>query len=130
MLRPKSAGCDDERRAVGCRKQLLKSEPYTELRSERDADRRARAKEIAERSRRNQELLAARHRHRRSARRIQAHRRHVVGIIDGKNRNVGHEVRARIIAVEKVEKLEERYGRPALMEVNGTADAQISLNVW
>src|SRR5260370_6973907 len=37
---------------------------------------------------------------------------------------------AGIVAVEKVEELDEERQRPALVELDGTAHAQVGLNVW
>src|SRR5277367_2478827 len=97
-------------------KNLSKRQTNADLRGERDADGGAGTEEIAEGACGNQKLFAARHRDRLRATRIQTNRSDVRRIVHRENRDVRHVIRAWIIAVEEIEKLDERSGGPAFMK--------------
>jgi hypothetical protein len=48
---------------------------------------------------------------------------------DWKRGHIGDVVRARIVAIEEIEKFDEGDQRPAIMEIERAGDAQINLNV-
>src|SRR4029077_5433316 len=67
----------------------------------------------------------------RAGRRVGADGSRIGEIIDrvGEGGDVGHIVGARIVTVEKIEEFGEGDDRPAIMKVDGPADAQIGLYV-
>ncbi len=113
--------------------QVLESEAHTDLSGKGNADGRAGAKEIAKPTGGNRQLAQPHDRRRGSARRIRANIRNVAGgrlcRRNRQRRNVGHKVRARIVAIEEIEEFDERRNVPVLVKSERTAHAQVSLNV-
>src|ERR1700682_4979471 len=114
------------RREGGCsaEKYTLKGEFDAELGGEGDADGGAGAEEIAEGAGGNEQLLATSDRH--GAHWIRAKRGNVREIVhgNGQSTDITDVVVARIAAIEEVEEFDEGRERPALVELDGAADAQ------
>src|SRR6516164_7942097 len=108
------------------------SEPHAdaELGRKGNADRRAGPEEVAERAGWYLQLVQARDRHGLRATRVEAERRRVGQAVHRRwqRGDVGHVVRAWIVAIEHVEELNEGRERPAV-KVDGPADPEIDLNV-
>src|SRR5277367_5781991 len=103
-------------------KNLSKRQTNADLRGERDADGGAGTEEIAEGACGNQKLFATRHGLCLRARWIETDGGDIRRIVHRENRDVRHVIRAWIIAVEEIEKLDERGGRPAFMKSYRPAD--------
>src|SRR3984893_11671360 len=112
--------------------QTLKGKAAADLGGERAAHRRAGTAEIAEGARGEAQLFGVGGgREDRARGRIRADAGDVGGVIHrhGESPDVGDVVRARIIAIENVEKFDEGSRYEAFVERERTADAEIPLNV-
>src|SRR6266446_5775146 len=112
------------------RKRGLKRELDAGLGGEGDADGGAGAKEVSQRPGRDKQLLATRNRHRAAC--VRAKRSDVREIVHRywQSADIADIVIARIVAIEEVEEFHEGRERPALVELDGAADAQLGLQVW
>src|SRR5438132_5555833 len=110
-------------------KTALKGEFDANLCGERDADSSAGAEEVSQGPGRDKQLLAARDRH--GAVSVRAKCGDVREIVygNGQRADVAHVVVPGIVAIKKVEEFDEGRKRPALLELDGAAHAQIGLQV-
>jgi hypothetical protein len=111
----------------------LEADPHSQLRSERDADRSPGAEKVSEGASGYAELLQAGNRLGRAAIWICTDAGDIAGLRfrrgHGKRRDVGHIVRARVVAVEEIEEFNKRRDGPAFTQPNRAAHAQIGLNI-
>jgi len=110
----------------------LEGEASADLGGEGAAYRGAGAKEIAKSTRREAELFEAGDgRENRASRGVRADAGNIGGVVHGyrKRSDIGDVVRAGIVAIENVEKFDERRGREALAECERTADTEIPLDI-
>src|SRR5262249_49231225 len=107
----------------------LERQADAELGRERNSHRRSRTEEVAQGSGRHAQLIEAGNRY--GASRCGAERSGVGQAIDGRRqgRDIRDVVRARIIAVEEVKELDERYNGTALTKAEGPAHPHVNLDV-
>ena len=105
----------------------LESKPHANLRGERNADSSAWPKKVAQPAGRNSQLAEPRNWRRGGARRVGANVSHIAGCRlrrrNRQRRDVGHKVRAGIVAVENIEKFDERRNVPVFVKLERPADA-------
>jgi hypothetical protein len=103
------------------------------LGGERDADSSAGAEKISEAACGDAQWVQAGEGFGGGAGRVRTVRREVaalrLGWRHGQERHVGYIIRSGIVAVEEIEELDEGNQRPAVVEVEGSADTQVGLNV-
>src|ERR1700733_5408036 len=131
MVRVQPQGCDG---GGVWSEEPLECHPHPQLRGKRNAYSGARAKEISQRALGDLQLLQAGDGRGWGASRIAADAGHVgdtlcirchLGCRYRKLDNVDGEVRAWIIAVEKIEEIDERVDLPALFDFERTCNPQV-----
>jgi hypothetical protein len=114
---------------VHAEKNELERKLESDLRGQGDSDSSAGPEEVAQGASGNEQLLATGDRH--GARRIRTKSGDICEIVyrNGQSADIADVIVAGIAAVEEVEEFDKGYERPVLMELDGTAHAQISLDV-